>query len=115
MPADRDIPPEDREYAAHLLQMAQKERDELPEGDQESVASIVLSALIEIFEDAANGYITLTGLPVAIREGLEHEELITPPQKHLVGLDEEKEQQRQVLYRHYLQMIEEKQETPESI
>jgi hypothetical protein len=110
MRADRDIPPEDREYAAQLLQIAQEERDELPEGDQEGVAYVVLSALIEMFEDAANGYVTLTGLPVAIREGLEREELITPPQKRPVGLDNEKEQQRQALYRRYLQMIEERHE-----
>src|SRR5260370_4717202 len=110
MRADRDIPPEDREYAAQLLEIAQEERDELPEGDQEGVAYVVLSALIEMFEDAANGYVTLTGLPVAIREGLEREELITPPQKRPVGLDNEKEQQRQALYLRYLQMIEERHE-----
>lgn len=104
--ADPDIPPEDRKYAVSLLQLARQERGDLPEGDQQSVAYVVLSALIEMLEDAANGYVTLTGLPVAIREGLENEELITPPQKRLVGLNEEQEQQRRALYRRYLQLIE---------
>lgn len=112
MPADRDIPPEDMEYAAELLQIARRERDELPEQGQEGVAYVVLSALIEMLEDAANGYVTLTGLPVAIREGLENERIITPPQKRLVGLDDEKEQQRQELYRRYLHMIERRELQP---
>src|SRR6266852_4368031 len=110
MPVDPDIPPDDMAHAAKLLLLAREERDRLSEDDHESVAYVVLSALIEMFEDAANGYVTLTGLPVAIREGLEREELITPPQKRLVGLDNEKEQQRQALYRRYLQMIEERHE-----
>src|SRR5260370_38377122 len=97
-------------YAGEIPQVAQEERDELPEGDQEGVAYVVLSALIEMFEDAANGYVTLTGLPVAIREGLEREELITPPQKRPVGVDNEKEQQRQALYRRSLTMIKERHE-----
>lgn len=88
--------------------MAQTERDELAEGDEESVSFVVLSALIDIFEDAANGYVTLSGLPVAIRESLENEALITPPQKRLVGLDEERERQRQALYRRYLHLIEQR-------
>ena len=108
MQTDPDISAEDMEHAAQLLQAAQEEREELPDGDTMSVAYVVLSALIEMFEDAANGYVTLAGLPVAIREGLEREELITPPQKRLVGLDDKKEQQRQALYQRYLQMIERK-------
>jgi len=107
MPVDPDIPPEDMAYAAELLQLAGEERDGLSEDDHEGVAYVVLSALIEMFEDAANGYVTLTGLPVAIREGLEREELITPPQKRLVGLSEEKEQERRAIYRRYLKMINE--------
>ncbi|HEV2581044.1 MAG TPA: hypothetical protein VGT44_09340 [Ktedonobacteraceae bacterium] len=107
MPADPDIPPEDMAYAAHLLRLASEERDGLSENDHESVAYVVLSALIEMFEDAANGYVTLTGLPVAIREGLEREGLITPPQKRLVGLDEQKEQERRAIYHRYLKLMNE--------
>ncbi len=78
MRADRDIPPEDREYAAQLLQIAQEERDELPEGDQEGVAYVVLSALIEMFEDAANGYVTLTGMKTTaeVRQYLANEQAL---------------------------------------
>jgi hypothetical protein len=108
MPADRDISPEDREYAAQLLEIAQQELDELDTDNPTLVAAVVLHALIEMFEDAAHGYVTLAGLPVVIRQGLEDERLITPPQKYLVGLDDEKEQQRQVLYRHYLHLIEQR-------
>ena len=56
------------------------------------VAAVVFSAVIELFEDAASGDMTLTGLPVAIREGLEDERLMTSPQTSLVGLDSEQEQ-----------------------
>lgn len=108
MQADRDIPPEDMNYAAQLLGIAQQELDELDTDNPTSVATVVLHALLEMFEDAANGYVTLTGLPVAIRQGLEDEQLITPPQKQLVGLDDETEQQRQALYRRYLHMIEQR-------
>ncbi|MGI9059525.1 MAG: hypothetical protein ACR2H5_13190 [Ktedonobacteraceae bacterium] len=92
MRADRDIPPEDMDYAAQLLEIAQQELDELETDNTTSVAAVVLHALIEMFEDAANGYITLSGLPVAIQQGLENEQLITPPQKQLIGLDDETEQ-----------------------
>ena len=111
MPVDPDIPLDDMAHAAQLLRLAREERDRLSEDDHESVAYVVLSALIEMFEDAANGYVTLTGLPVAIREGLEREELITPPQKRLVGLNEEKEQERRAIYRRYLKLINEHVET----
>ena len=108
MSADRDIPPADMDYAARLLEIAQQELDALDTDNPTSVAVVVLHALLEMFEDAANGYITLTGLPVAIRQGLEDEQLITPPQKQLVGLDDETEQQRQALYRRYLRLIEQR-------
>lgn len=108
MRADRDISREDMDYAAQLLEMAQQELDELEIDSSASVATVVLHALIEMFEDAANGYVTLTGLPVAIRQGLEDEQLITPPQTQLVGLDDETEQQRQALYRRYLHLIEQR-------
>ncbi len=111
MPVDPDIPLDDMAHAAQLLLLAREERDRLSEDDHESVAYVVLSALIEMLEDAANGYVTLTGLPVAIREGLEREELITPPQKRLVGLNEEKEQERRAIYRRYLKLINEHVET----
>lgn len=110
MRADRDIPPEDMTYAAHLLALARQERAALEAEKPPSlpVAAVVLSALIEMFEDAANGYVTLTGLPIAIREGLEDERLITPPQMSLVGLDSEQEQWRQAIYRRYLRLIEQR-------
>jgi hypothetical protein len=67
-----------------------------------------LHALVELFEDAANGYVALAGLPVAIRQGLEDERLITPPQTSVVGLESEQEQQRHALYRRYLRLIEQR-------
>jgi hypothetical protein len=94
-------------YAEHLLEVAYRELQELDDNDPASVASVVLNALIDLFEDASNGYITLTGLPVAIRQGIEHERLMTPPQKQLVGSDETRERERQAIYRRYVVMIEE--------
>ena len=108
MPADQDMPSGDREYAAYLLTMARQELAEVQTSASSAVAAVVLHALIELFEDAASGYVTLSGLPVAIRQGLEDERLITPPQTALVGLESEQEQQRQTLYRRYLRLIEQR-------
>jgi hypothetical protein len=108
MPADQDMSPEDRDYAAHLLTMARQELAEVQSADAPAVVAVVLHALVELFEDAANGYVTLAGLAVAIRQGLEDERLITPPQTALVGLESEQEQQRQTLYHRYLRLIEQR-------
>jgi len=106
MPADRDLLSEDTNYAAHLLALARQELAEVQTAASPAVAAVVLQALIELLEDAANGYVTLAGLGVAIRQGLEDEQLITPPQAALVGLESEQEQLRQTLYRRYLRLIE---------
>ncbi len=108
MPADQDMLSGDRDYAAYLLTMARQELAEVQSADAPTVAAVVLHALVELFEDAANGYVTLAGLPVAIRQGLEDERLITPPQTALVGLDSAQEQQRQALYRRYLRLLEQR-------
>ena len=86
--------------------MARQELAEVQSAAAPAVAAVVLHALVELFEDAANGYVTLFGLPVAIRQGLEDERLTTPPQTALVGLESEQEQQRQALYRHCLRLLE---------
>ena len=86
--------------------MARQELAEVQIADAPTVAAVVLHAMVELFEDAINGYVTLAGLPVAIRQGLEDERLITPPQTALVGLESEQEQQRKALYRRYLRLIE---------
>ena len=108
MPADQDISSGERDYAAYLLTMARQELAEVQSAAAPAVAAVVLHALVELFEDAANGYVTLAGLSVAIRQGLEDERLITPPQTVLVGLESEQEQQRQALYRRYLRLLEQR-------
>jgi len=69
MPADRDLLSEDTNYAAHLLALARQELAEVQSAASPAVAAVVLQALIELLEDAANGYVTLAGLGVAIRQG----------------------------------------------
>ncbi|HVB23436.1 MAG TPA: hypothetical protein VNG51_15965 [Ktedonobacteraceae bacterium] len=71
MPADQDMSSGDRDYAAYLLALARQELAEVQSADTPTVAAVVLHALVELFEDAANGYVALAGLPVAIRQGLE--------------------------------------------
>lgn len=60
MSADQDMSSEDRDYAAYLLTMARQELAEVQSADAPTVAAVVLHALVELFEDAANGYVTLT-------------------------------------------------------
>jgi hypothetical protein len=106
MPADQDRSSGDRDQAAYLPTMARQELAEVQSADALTVAAVVKHALIELFDDAASGYVTLAGVPVAIRQGLEDERLITPPQTALVGLDGEQEPQQHALYRRYVRLIE---------
>lgn len=112
MTRESDITIEDMAYAERLLEAARIERHDVSPDDE--VAAVVLSALIEMLADSANGDITLTGLPVAIRDGLENEALITPPQSRLVGIDQVSEEHRQAIYRRYLDWIERKPPLPHS-